>query len=378
MRLAVQPTAAIRQWQWMLAVNAIIAIGELLFTVFVDSRRYTTYAQLLVSYHFGFIRRGLVGEIISWFTDVVPHWYVYAIGIAAWIVTLILFMAVFRKIFGFNQKNFPLFVFLAGSPFFLKNFAITLGHFDIFGCIWALIALLLPVGPLYPLVVAAGCIVLILMHHLHFLLYLPTIGFVAFVRYGVVPGLSTRKLVYGVIFIVLVSAAFVATTFFGRMPVSYETFLGFMKSRAADRFDFDSPWMWYSTIRQEMRSTWDHAHITLPRLPVYAALIALHLPVARYLKSMITALATPFLRVVTIAALVGISVGHAAIFVVAYDYARWISAWAVCMFLALHAIRLMPSAAPAAAEPISTDKKDNLVLGWIVTAIPRVGVTIPF
>jgi hypothetical protein len=27
----------------------------------------------------------------------------------------------------------PLFVFMAGSPFFLKNFMHTLGHFDIFG-----------------------------------------------------------------------------------------------------------------------------------------------------------------------------------------------------------------------------------------------------
>jgi len=378
MRLTVQPNAANRQWRWMLAVDTVIAIGGLLYTVFVDSPRYFSYAQLLVSYHFGFIRRGLVGEIISWFTDVVPHWYVYAIAIVAWIVTLILFIAAFRKIFGFHQKNLPLFVFLTGSPFFLKNFAITLGHFDVYGCIWALVALLLPVGPLYPLVIAAGCIVLILMHHLLFLLYIPTIGFVVFTRYSLVPGFSTRKFVYGAILIVLVSAAFMTTNVFGRMTVAYDTFLAYMKSRAADPIDFDGPWMWYSTIWEEMRVTWAHAHITLPRLPVYAFLIALHLPVARYLQSLITALATPFLRTATIVALVGISIAHVVIFAVAYDYSRWISAWAVCMFLALHAIRLLPSARSDAAEPVRADKNDNLVLGWIVTAIPRVGVTIPF
>jgi hypothetical protein len=378
MSLGVRHNAANKQWQWMLAVDAVIAIGGLLYTVFVDSPRYDQYMQLLVTYHFGFIRRGLVGEIISWFTDVVPLWYVYALAIAAWMVCLILFVAAFRKIFGFSQKNFPLFVFLAGSPFFLKNFAITLGHFDIYGCIWALVALLLPVGPLYPLVVAAGCIVLILIHNLHFLLYVPTIGFVVFVRYGLVPGLSAGKIVYGLILIALVSAAFVASTFFGYMPVSRETFVAYVKSRAADHLDLHSPWMWYSTLQQEIRSTWEHAYITLPRLPVYPVLIALHLPVARYLKSMIIALATPFLRIVTIAALAGISVGYAAIFVVVYDYSRWVSAWAVCVFLALHAIRLLPTSKSDAAEPVRADKKENLMLGWIVTAIPRVGVTIPF
>ena len=40
----------------------------------------------------------------------------------------------FRRTFGFDEKHLPLFVFMAGSPFFLKNFMHTLGHFDIYGC----------------------------------------------------------------------------------------------------------------------------------------------------------------------------------------------------------------------------------------------------
>ena len=38
----------------------------------------------------------------------------------------------------------PLFVFMAGSPFFLKNFMYTLGHFDIYGCAFAIGLLLVP------------------------------------------------------------------------------------------------------------------------------------------------------------------------------------------------------------------------------------------
>ena len=378
MKLRFQYKAPTGQWRWMLAIDFIIAVSGILYTVIVDSPRLASYMQLLVTYHFGFTRRALVGAIVSAFTDVVPFWWLHAIAIAAWIVTLILFLAVFRRVFGFNEKNLPLLAFVFGSPFFFKNFAISLGHFDIFGCLWALVALLIPVGPLYPLLIAAGCVGLVLMHNLHFLLYLPTIGFIVLVRYGLVPGLSTAKAIYGLALIVLVSAIFLATAFFGRVPVPRETFLAYLRARASVQLDPQNTWMWYSTIPDEIRSTWDHAGITMIRLPVYAVLIALHIPVARYLKSMILALPTPLLRTVCIAALAGISAGYVVIFIVAYDYSRWVSSWGVCMFLMMHAIRLLPQTGTKDDPPIRPDKTENLVLGWIVTVIPRVGVTIPF
>lgn len=367
-----------RPWRWMLAADAIIAPAGILYTVLVDSPRYPGYMHLLVTYHFGFVRRALIGTIVSWFTDTVPLWYVYAIAIVAWVVALLLFVAAFRKIFGFKDQNFPLFVFLIGSPFFFKNFAIALGHFDIYGCIWAFVALLIPVGALYPLVIAIGCVGLILIHHLHFLLYVPTIGFIVFVRYGALPGLSRGKMIYGLILVLLVTATFVAAAFFGRMTVPMDTFLAYVRARAADPIDPSNAWMWYSTMEQEIGSTWDRLAGHALRFPVYAALIALHLPVARYFKSMIAALPTVFLRFASVAALIAISLGYLAIGVVAHDYSRWVSSWAVCMVLAMHAVRLLPSTAGADDPPIRPDQKTNLVLGWIVTAIPRVGVTIPF
>jgi hypothetical protein len=48
------------------------------------------------------------------------------------------------------------------------------------------------------------------------------------------------------------------------------------------------------------------------------------------------------------------------------------------MFLAMHAIRMLRSTVTESAPPLAPDSKTNLVLGWIVTAVPRVGVTIPF
>ncbi len=362
----------------MLALDCIIAPAALLSTIFLDSPRYPGYMHLLVTYHFGFARRALIGTVLSAFTDAVPFWYVYALAVAAWIITLVLFVAVFRKVFVFKAENFPLFVFVVGSPFFFKNFAITLGHFDIYGCLWALLALLIPVGALYPLVIAAGCIALVLMHHLHFLLYVPTIGFIVFVRYGLLPGLSIGKAVYGGALIVLVCAAFLAAAFYGRMPVPPETFLAYVRSRALDPIDPSNAWMWYSTLAQEIRSTWERLGGHALRFPIYALLIALHLPVARYLKALIAKLPTLLMRRSSIGALAAITFGYVPICVVAHDYARWVSSWAVCMFLAMHAIRMLPSTGTANAPPLAPENKTNLLLGWIVTIIPRVGVTIPF
>jgi hypothetical protein len=364
-------------WRWMLAIDGIAALGGILYTVFVDSPRFPGYMHLLVTYHFGFTRRALIGTIISWFTDSVPIWYVYALAIVAWCVALVLFVAAFRRIFGFKEENFPLFVYLIGSPFFFKNFAIALGHFDIYGCIWALVALLIPVGSLYPLVVASGCVGLILIHHLHFLLYVPTICFIVFVRYAA-PSPSPGKIIYGLMLVLLVSATFVAVLLFGRLTVPQETFLAYLRSRAADPIDPSNVWMWYSTMGQEIRATWDRLGGHALRFPVYAALIALHAPVWSYFRSRIAALPTPFLRSATITTLVAISAGYVVIGVVVHDYSRWVSGWGVCMFLMLHAVRLLPSTATQTDPPIRPDKKINLVLGWIATAIPRVGVTIPF
>ena len=114
------------------------------------------------------------------------------------------------------------------------------------------------------------------------------------------------------------------------------------------------------------------------RFPIYAALIGLHMPVASYFKSMIGSLAAPFLRAIAILAVASISVGYLVIFTVVFDYSRWVSNWAVCMILAMHAIRLLPSTATEADVPVRSDKSSNLVLAWIVTAIPRVGIAKPF
>src|SRR5579871_5309259 len=128
-------------WRLMLAVNVAVMIGVFLYKT--RTSPYVPYIHLLVDYHFGFAKRALIGALVSLTTAKVPVWLVFALGGVAWLVTALLFVRLFRRVFGLRD-HLSLFVFMAGSPFFLKNFMYTLGHFDIYGCLFAIILLLAP------------------------------------------------------------------------------------------------------------------------------------------------------------------------------------------------------------------------------------------
>ena len=110
-------------------------------------------------------------------------------------------------------------------------------------------------------------------------------------------------------------------------------------------------------------------------VPVFALLIWLHAPLWRYFVALFRSLSHDWHRRVVIAAVVGISAGYLIIFAVVFDYSRWISNWAVCMFLILHAVKMLPGSDVA---PVAADDRRNRVFGWIVTLIPRVGIVRPF
>src|SRR3954454_20623968 len=169
-------------WRLMLAVNAAVLIG--VFWHKVTLPPYVPYIHLLVGYHFGFTKRALIGAVVSLFAAKVPVWLGVALGRGVWVITSGLFIARFRRTSGLQDRQLPLFVLMAGSPFFFKNFMHTLGHFDIYGCALAIVLLLVPARSL--LFVAAAAIasmILILIHQIHVLMYVPTIAAIVVLRF---------------------------------------------------------------------------------------------------------------------------------------------------------------------------------------------------
>jgi len=365
-------------WRLMPAVNVAVLIGVFLHKIALPP--FVPYIHLLVDYHFGFTKRALIGAIVALFTAKVPVWLVFALAGAAWLVTLALFVTLFRRTFGFDERNMPLFVFMAGSPFFFKNFMHTLGHFDIYGCALAIVLLLMPArSGAFVLWAALFSMILILVHHIHFLMYVPTIVVIVVLRYYLPQGVTRANALAGVAAVVAVVALFLAAQFQGSMPIPESDFISYLRTRMADptRTDLLSfAYIWYQPLSKEFYDTWQKMPSNLLGVPVFALLIWLHAPLWRYFAGLIRALLDDLHRRVVVAALVMVSAGYLIIFATVFDYSRWISNWAVCMFLILHAVKMLP--ASREVPPIATDDNKTTIFGWIITLIPRVGIVRPF
>jgi hypothetical protein len=365
-------------WRLMLAVNVAVLIGVFLYKI--TREPYVPYIHLLVDYHFGFTKRALIGAVISLFFAKIPVWLVFALAGGVWLVTLALFAELFRRTFGFDDRHMPLFVFMAGSPFFLKNFMHTLGHFDIYGCAFALCLLLVPARSVaFVLLAAFASMILVLIHHIHVLMYVPTITVIVVLRYYLVQGFSRQSVLIAIASVAGIGVLFLAAQFYGTMAVQQEEFIRYLQGRMADpsRTELlNFSYIWYQPLVKEIHDTWERMPSNLLGIPVFALLIWLHAPLWRYFAELIRLLSEPFHRSVVIAGIVAVSMAYLVIFGMVFDYSRWISNWAVCMFLILHAVKALP--ASQAASPVSADDKKTSVLGWIVTIIPRVGIVRPF
>ncbi|MGN1288466.1 MAG: hypothetical protein ACI4XG_18070 [Bradyrhizobium sp.] len=365
-------------WRVMLAVNAAVLVGVFLHKIALPP--FVPYIHLLVDYHYGFTKRALVGATVSLFTDKVPVWLVFALAGAIWLLTLGLFIKLFRRTFGFNDAHWPLFVFIAGSPFFLKNFMHTLGHFDIYGCALAIVLLLIPArSVLYVLIAASFSIALILVHHIFVLMYVPAIAAIVVLRFYLMQGATPRNVAVGLAALAAVGILFLVAQFEGTVDVPYDEFIRHLQSRMADPSRTDLlqfGYIWYQPLSKEFADTWARMPSNILGVPVFALLIWLHTPLWRYFARLIEALASEQHRRIVLGALVMISAGYFVMFVTVFDYSRWISNWAVCMFLMLHAVKTLPGSKDVPVIP--ADDRKTTVLGWIVTLIQRVGIVRPF
>jgi hypothetical protein len=369
-------------WRLMLAVNVAVLIGVFLYKITLNP--YVPYLHLLVDYHFGFTKRALIGALVSLFTDKVPVWPVFALGGAIWLITAGLFIQLFRQTFGFDRAHMPLFVLIAGSPFFLKNFMYTLGHFDIYGCAIAIALLLVPARSVAFVIAAAlASTVLILVHHIHFLMYVPTIAMIVVLRYYLVQKLTRQNALVGIVAALAVGGMFFAAQFYGTMTVPPAEFVAHLEGRIADpsqaslvRYTHAFAYIWYQPLSQEIRDTWERMPSNLLGVPVFALLIWLHAPLWQYFAQLVSALSIELHRRIVIAGIIGVSAAYLVMFAMVFDYSRWISNWAVCLFLILHAVKTLP--ASREVPLIATDDRKTTIFGWIVTIIPRVGIVRPF
>jgi hypothetical protein len=364
----------------MLACSTVIVIGLLIIKITTSIPR-IQYVHLLVNYDFGLIKRALVGAILSLFRPRVGFVDVYVIGLTAWLAALIAYLAVFRKTFGFSERTFPLLAIILSSPFFFKNFMFSIGYFDVLGCLAVLIALLLPVNLVLPLIMGAISCILLFIHHLHLLLYVPTIGLVVLLRTLADGRVKLRAVVLaGTVAAIAIGGCFYVLAFHGSVPIPVDQFTAALRARAIDYPEVIGGYLidiFYTDIAHEIAETMRALPNNALRFPIYLILIFLHLPLIRYFRSLTLALARRQDRLMVVTGLVGVTFGYVVIGAIVFDYPRWVSNWAVCMMLIMHAVRSLPST-QCDLVPIDPTLSKNRRFGWILAAIPRVGINKPF
>ncbi len=365
-------------WRLMIVVNLAVLIGVFLHKITLPP--YVPYIHLLVDYHFGFVKRALIGATVSLFSHKVPVWLVFALGGAVWCLTALSFVKLFRRTFGFDDGHLPLFVFMAGSPFFLKNFMHTLGHFDIYGCLLTILLMLVPAQSIgFVLLATLFSTALILIHHIHVLMYVPTISVVVVLRHYLAVGINRTNLAAGMASLLLIGSLFIALQFWGTMPVPQTEFVDYLKTRMTDPTRTDLlgfSYVWYQPLSKEIADTWQRLPSNLLGVPVFALLIWLHVPLWRYFADVVQSLSDDLHRWLVIAGILAVSAADLIMFAIVFDYSRWVSNWMVSLFLILHAVKELP--AKKTVPLIMSKDRNTSVLGWIVTMVPRVGVIRPF
>ena len=280
------------------------------------------------------------------------------------------------------MQHMPLFVFMAGSPFFLKNFMHTLGHFDIYGCALAICLLLMPARSLaFVLSAALGSMILILIHHIHLLMYVPTIAVIVVLRYYLVQRPDRAECAGGnCSYRSHRPSVFRRAILWNDGDTAGRISSIICKARMADptRTNLLSfAYIWYQPLLEGNLAIPGSACRQISWACRYSRLLIwLHTPLWRYFAELIRSLADDLHRRIVIAAIVAVSFGYLIMFAIVFDYSRWISNWAVCMFLILHAVKTLP--ASKAVPSIATDDRKTSLLGWIVTLVPRVGIVRPF
>jgi hypothetical protein len=239
---------------------------------------------------------------------------------------------------------------------------------------------MLPAGSIFFVLLAtAASMILILIHHIHLLMYVPTIAVIVLLRHYLARGFDWQNVTLGIAAVICIGGLFFVAQFLGTMAVSEAEFVRYLGSRMADpsRTDLlNFSYIWYQPLSKEISDTWQRMPSNLLGLPVFALLIWLHSPLWRYLADLIRSLADDFHRRIVIAAIAMVSAAYLIMFFIVFDYSRWVSNWAVCLFLVLHAVKALP--ASSVAPPPSGNDRKTTILGWIVTLIPRVGIVRPF
>lgn len=339
------------------------------------------YVHRLVTYEHGLIRRGLIGEIYSWFADLVSPWAVRIEGFAAIVVALVLYAAIFARTYRAPPlETLVLACFLFGSPLLFKNFVGNLGKFDVLGAIVAMLAVLLPLRRGTWWLIGALSAALLFIHHVHATIYLPTIyGILAIRSIGAAGRIDGQAMARVALSLALLAGLFAYLLTSTAAMVPPDEFLEALHARAMQPVPARQVMMWYSTIGEEFRQSLTMFPGHVRRAPIYAAIVLIHLPVILFLARRIGALkvSAPLAYYGYLAIAAVVLAGFLVTNVITFDYARHLGNLALCFILLTQAQIVAVDGPVTEASDIDPANRYVMAAALAVAALPWVGVVYP-
>lgn len=339
------------------------------------------YIHRLVTYEDGFLRRALVGDIYGRVTGQVASWMVLVEGLVAVAVCMGLAALVFRRTIRGRQADvLAVACLIFGSPLLFKNFIGNLGKFDVLGAIVAMLTILMPLRVATLVLVGLASAVLLLIHHIHATIYVPTIYGILLLRMvAQTGGLCARNGVLLAASLAALVGLFLSLLFVAVPSVPVEVFLDQVRARAVEPVGEENSFMWYATLADELPRTAAMLPGHIIRLPIYAAIVLIHWPVIALLarRQRDIHAARPTLgttwRLVCIPVLGGFLITN----VITFDYARHLGNLAMCLLLLVLAQMAALGAHGEDVSDIDATDPQVVAAAFATAALPWVGVVYP-
>ncbi len=293
-----------------------------LLAIGIDHRRDWSwiYTHWLFDYHFGFIKRGLVGAGLHLISSSLPLLEVQILSILMAAAVTIFFIKFFwdlRACWNHSILIFAVFVFF--SPLSVRNYFYDLGRFDQL----SMVLILLQWFNIPLLVTAALATALVAVHENFFFIFLPALSFILYQKHGL-------KKTMAVIFSVTMATFFVFI--FGHPSVGRSTLFEYLQSKATIALD-DNLDLFYVNAQEQFKANMAHFEIQKHFWYGYLLYASFLIPLVLTLKSITT---DKFEKLI----FAGLVSGYLFIFIFTCDWCRHLTnLFLILAFLILYLYR---------------------------------------
>ncbi len=285
------------------------------------------YTHWLYDYHFGFVKRGLVGEILRHLIPgpQVPLEVVKALGWALWSIVALFFFyffsVVYRELRTHEEKErlFAFFIFCCLCPIGLRNYALDLGRLDQIGLLLLFLQWFHPPA----LLTAMLTIIAVFVHEAFVFMFLPAVLLIVHRTQGFKGSIPVSVAAFAAVSIVVLH---------GQPDAPVEIFWQYMNGKATSPLNNTADLL-YRNLWQQFLINTEANKGQLPYLWQYLANAIFLIPSAVLVSRFPLKAFESFLRL-------SILLGYAIVAILACDWGRETSnAFFVCTFLSLLFLR---------------------------------------